>query len=138
MADWTNIPDTAVDPDAPITSELGYAFRDNVIAVTEGAIGAPRITDAALNTTATTAGRDWVVSRYLMSGLGGVGSFAMLSEPSSTARAPGFTSAGANLYYDNAGSDTPSSSPAGTWMLMGRLNGATGSQGRVSIWQRIS
>lgn len=41
MADWFNISDSAVDPDAPITSELGYAFRDNPIAIAEGAAGAP-------------------------------------------------------------------------------------------------
>lgn len=41
MADWVAIQDTAVDPDAPVTSELAYAWRDNVIAVTEGALGSP-------------------------------------------------------------------------------------------------
>ena len=43
MADWKQIPDTDVDPDAPITSELMYALRDNPVAVAEGAIGAPKI-----------------------------------------------------------------------------------------------
>lgn len=55
MADWLNISDAQVDPDAPITSELGYAFRDNPIAIAEGATGAPRITQAAImNPTAGT------------------------------------------------------------------------------------
>lgn len=45
MADWVTISDTQVDPDAPITSELGYAFRDNPIAIAEGAVNAPRIRD---------------------------------------------------------------------------------------------
>lgn len=48
MADWTNIPDTALDPDAPLTSELAYAWRDNPIAIAEGAAGAPRITQTAI------------------------------------------------------------------------------------------
>lgn len=48
MADWVAISDSQVDPDAPITSELGYAFRDNPIALAEGAVGAPRITRSAL------------------------------------------------------------------------------------------
>ena len=48
MADWTTIADTQVDPDAPVTSELGYAWRDNPIAIAEGASGAPRITQSAL------------------------------------------------------------------------------------------
>ncbi len=50
MADWTNITDTAVDPDAPLTSQLGYAWRDNPIAIAEGAVGAPRVMHNALNT----------------------------------------------------------------------------------------
>ena len=35
MADWFNITDTQVDPDAPLTSQLGYAWRDNPIAISE-------------------------------------------------------------------------------------------------------
>ena len=50
MADWTNITDTAVDPDAPLTSQLGYAWRDNPIAIAEGAADAPRVMHNALNT----------------------------------------------------------------------------------------
>lgn len=43
MADWVAITDSQVDPDAPLTSELAYAWRDNPIAIAEGAVGAPRI-----------------------------------------------------------------------------------------------
>lgn len=43
MADWVTINDSQVDPDAPLTSELAYAWRDNPIAIAEGAAGAPRI-----------------------------------------------------------------------------------------------
>lgn len=43
MADYFSIPDTAIDPDAPLTSQLGYAWRDNCIAIAEGAAGAPRV-----------------------------------------------------------------------------------------------
>ena len=48
MASWTSIPDSSLDPDAPVTSELAYAWRDNPIAITEGASGAPRIQQAAM------------------------------------------------------------------------------------------
>lgn len=47
MADWTTIADTAVDPDAPVTSELGYAWRDNPIAIAEGAPDAPKVSAVA-------------------------------------------------------------------------------------------
>jgi len=42
MADYVAITDTQVDPDAPLTSQLAYQWRDNPIAITEGAAGAPR------------------------------------------------------------------------------------------------
>lgn len=48
MADYIAQPDTAVDPDAPVTSDLMYALRDNPIAMFEGAAGAPRLTNSAL------------------------------------------------------------------------------------------
>ena len=48
MADYRTIADAEVDPDAPLTSSLGYAWRDNPIAIAEGATGAPRITQAAI------------------------------------------------------------------------------------------
>lgn len=56
MADWTTITDSQVDPNAPVTSELMSALRDNPVAIAEGASGAPKITTAALlGSTAGTA-----------------------------------------------------------------------------------
>lgn len=55
MADYIGITDTQVDPDAPLTSQLGYAWRDNPIAIAEGAPGAPRIQMAAFPRLATGA-----------------------------------------------------------------------------------
>ena len=43
MADYITITDSAIDPDAPLTSELAYAWRDNCVAIAEGAVGAPRV-----------------------------------------------------------------------------------------------
>lgn len=43
MASWVNLTDTQLDPDAPLTSNLAYAWRDNPIAIAEGASGAPRV-----------------------------------------------------------------------------------------------
>jgi len=43
MTDWTTITDTQLDPKAPVTSELMSAMRDNPIAISEGATGAPKI-----------------------------------------------------------------------------------------------
>lgn len=49
MTDWTTIADSQVDPKAPVTSELMTALRDNPAAITEGAIGAPKIQEAAMD-----------------------------------------------------------------------------------------
>ena len=41
MAAWTTIPDSDVDPESPITTSLMQALRDNPVAITENASGAP-------------------------------------------------------------------------------------------------
>ena len=43
MANWTTLPDAALEPGKPIRSIDGLALRDNPVAITEGAVGAPRI-----------------------------------------------------------------------------------------------
>jgi hypothetical protein len=48
MADWTDIANTTLEPDAPLTSATMLALRDNPQAVAEGAAGAPRIVYGAL------------------------------------------------------------------------------------------
>lgn len=48
MADWIAIADSAVDPDAPVTSSLAYAWRDNPVAMAEGAPGAPKVSSDAM------------------------------------------------------------------------------------------
>lgn len=48
MTSYLTITDSEVDPDAPLTSGLGYRWRDNPIASFEGAPGAPRLAIDAL------------------------------------------------------------------------------------------
>lgn len=50
MADWVDIQDSQIDPDAPLTSELAYSWRDNPIAIAEGAVDAPKVMGQALKT----------------------------------------------------------------------------------------
>jgi hypothetical protein len=40
---WTTIPDTDVDAESPFDVDLATAYRDNPIAIAEGASGAPKI-----------------------------------------------------------------------------------------------
>lgn len=47
MATWVDPIDSQTDPDAPLTSELGKRWDNNVIAAFEGASGAPRLVYSA-------------------------------------------------------------------------------------------
>jgi hypothetical protein len=47
MATWTTLPDASLEPGKPIRSIDGLALRDNPVAITEGATGAPRIVGLA-------------------------------------------------------------------------------------------
>lgn len=54
MADWRDIPNESIEPDAPVRSIDGFALRDNPIAIAEGAAGAPRVASGALKTAQAT------------------------------------------------------------------------------------
>lgn len=56
MADYTEISNVSVEPLAPVTSELMTALRDNPIAISEGALGSPRILSPSLRPTFITVG----------------------------------------------------------------------------------
>lgn len=49
MTDYTTVTDSEIDQDSPITQPLLTALRDNPIAITEGASGAPKIQEAAMD-----------------------------------------------------------------------------------------
>jgi len=49
MADYTDIGDNELMPDEPITSLLGFRFRNNPVAIAEGAPGAPKVLGKALD-----------------------------------------------------------------------------------------
>jgi len=49
MTSYITITDAETDPEAPLTSELAKKWRDNPIAITEGATGAPKIVSKAMD-----------------------------------------------------------------------------------------
>jgi hypothetical protein len=61
MADWTNIPDATFDPDRPVLGSTHLAIVKNFEALTEGAVNAPKITNAALDP--PTAGLGFLIRR---------------------------------------------------------------------------
>lgn len=48
MTDYISITEAQTDPGAPFTSDLAKQYRDNPIAIAEGATGAPRVQGIAL------------------------------------------------------------------------------------------
>lgn len=140
MADYIAQPDTAVDPDAPITSDLMYALRDNPIAMFEGAPGAPRLADAALGSTVTQTGRNWVANRYLSQPSTGIGQIVMARYLGSGAAITiGTTVGGSQLGASSAGSAISGGGLPGMWDCQGFVDpGVTGSDNQVTIWKRVS
>lgn len=49
MADYIEILDTQIEPDAPLTAALAAQFRDNPVAITEGSPDALRVKSRAIN-----------------------------------------------------------------------------------------
>ena len=99
MTTYITIADSQIDPEAPITSELMSQLRDNPIAAFEGASGAPKLEDAALSTTVTTAGQAWVVARNIPT-FNQVGSYAFAiwdNAATNTDYAPNATISGSAL-----------------------------------------
>lgn len=141
MADWTVITDAQLDPDAPLTSDLAYAWRDNPIAIAEGASGAPRIVDAALGTTPTTTGASWIRQRLALAAAGTIGTYAFLRTTVAGGYTVGNTLSGASLAYTSANGNT-GGSPSGTWLCCGSaISGETAPSSNPSastLWLRVS
>ena len=147
MAEWTNIPDDVLEPGKPIRSVDAIALRDNPVAIAEGAAGAPRIEDAALDTNVTNAGREWVMNRTAAAPVGAVGTYAFLIGLVATGViTAGNTYSGSNLRYfgyvsgigvDATGSAAFGATPDGTWRAMGTVT-TVGTIARNTLFLRIA
>ena len=140
MADYRTITDAEVDPDAPLTSSLGYAWRDNPIAIAEGATGAPRVQDGALDSNVTTAGTIWVYNRIINRNIGGVGTHVFAGAQGTAEYVLNDTISGSSLYISNAGSGAGPVpiSLNGTWRCCGRVLSSGSGGERTTLWQRIT
>lgn len=156
MATWRTIANGEIDLDSPVTQQLLSALRDNTVAVTEGASGAPRVQDAALHTTVTTAGRNWVANRMEVNTVaartasvaaGAIGSDAMCIYLGGSASVTvGSTALGADLVYASADGRYSGSGPSGgTWRCLGFATAQQFSPGvpatpasRTTLWRRIN
>ena len=57
MPDYRVVADSEVQPDAPVTSSLGFALRDNPAAIAQGALNAPKVRSEGLNLTSAAGDR---------------------------------------------------------------------------------
>lgn len=134
MATWRTIAATETDPEAPITSALMKALADNPRAIAEGASGADKILDAALSTSVTTAGIDWVRNRTAGVSVGTVGTYAFLLDAATAGPVTaGTTRPGANLRYSGTANNL-GGTPSGTWLAMGTINAVN----QATLFLRIS
>ena len=153
MATWTTITDTALEPGKPIRSVDGLALRDNVTALAEGAAGAPRIENAALDTDSVTnvkvvnvtlgaekfqtgtTERNWVMERTSNAAGGAVGTYAFAQADAGAASGFGDSISGSVLLPSNVALNA-SGSVLGTWRCMGSMDGPLGSE-KTTLWLRI-
>lgn len=144
MFDYSAIAESETEPGAPSKSSLWKRWAKNWIAGFEGAVGAPRLLDAALDTTVTSAGMAWVGARVASMAVGAVGSYAFLGASvgiSTTFATAGDTKAGSALKYAGMGGTVLSSvSPSGTWKCLGHVQNNSPSQSAnlATLWVRIA
>lgn len=144
---WTNIPNALVAVGAkPFASTL-QALRDNISALANGLAGAPRVQDAALSTTVTTTGQQWVFQRLTTdsvnvriaaSTIGAVGTLALAIRGGTGVTNFGDTVAGSLLNPSSADGTATGAALTGTWRCLGAANSSGGLGQRVTLWLRIA
>ena len=139
MATYTPITDAETSHLSPLTVSKERRWRDNPIAIAEGAAGAPRIEDGALGATVTAAGRSWVALRIASQPVHGVGTFALAIRPTGGGTGFGDVVAGSTLQASNINGYSSGVTLAGTWRCLGVLSTTTpAALGNTTLWQRIS
>ncbi len=112
--------------------------------IAAGAVGAPRIEDAALDSTVTSAGETWVAARMIARAAQGIGTYILAETVGALgAQTPGSTVAGSSLRHSNAtgAGNGGLANMSGTWRCMGRTSSRTGTgqdADAITLWQRIA
>lgn len=149
MAVYTGYTAAEYAPDAPATSDHFKRWFENWEAGFQGAAGAPALLDAALDTTATNVGRDWVLNRTALASAGAVGTYGYFRCTNTASVGFGSTVAGSTLtpvgHQDpNKNITDVGTARSGTWRCMGyNAYSPISSAGDVAdygvtLWLRIS
>lgn len=157
MTTYTVIPSTDRDPESPVTPELIDGLYNNPIAITEGAVGAPRIdSEAAIDWggggVGSAASDTYIHASIAGASVGGIGTY-IYATASTVDIAAGGTIAGSSLlptsaiYKHNGGAGDAIQFPtgtalSGTWRCMGTYNDQITVSGTTiygaTLWLRIS
>jgi len=148
MATWTNVPNTVLEPGDPIRSVDIIAIKENVIALSEGASGAPAIQTAAL-ATGERMNTTNVLNATAGASVGAVGTYAFLGRLGTGALSIGTTIAGSSLRYGAGLTSDVTTVGDASWFYGGRTGAPSGTwramfgkqeSGRepVGVWLRIS
>lgn len=133
MAVWTIVPDSAQLPDQPIKSSEQIAIKNNITALAEGAAGAPRIVNLAIEDSTLGAEKfqigasesAWVLGRTADASVGDVGTYALaVNVGNINVRSPGSPTAGSDLRYASADGDAAVGGLPGSWRAMGTAFGS--------------
>ena len=139
MADYTDLPNSAVTVGGIPSGTTVTALRDNPIAITEGAAGAPRIQTDAIEDSAVTNAKVanssigaekfqtgiteyvWVGARIAANPFNGVGAHVFAENGTGSTLDSGDLASGSNLRPSSESTSRPgvSSNISGTWRCMG-------------------
>lgn len=95
MPDYRVIADSEVQPDAPVTSSLGFALRDNPAAIAEGAPGAPKVRSEAMALRTAAADRTSDGAFFTLTSIDRIATFMVNSHVNIGSTSPG----GASIRY---------------------------------------
>ena len=95
MADYITVVDSSVDPDAPLTSDLMYRLRDNPIAISEGAVNAPKVRSEAMALRTAAADRTSDGAFFTLTSIDRIATFMVNSHVNIGSTSPG----GASIRY---------------------------------------
>ncbi|MCP4493641.1 MAG: hypothetical protein GY820_41020 [Gammaproteobacteria bacterium] len=110
MATWVDPVDSQTDPDAPLTSELGKRWDNNVIAAFEGAADAPRLSLASIE---RVAAGDTVRSSRVLNGFNNLNHIFSFMQ-AGTVRASGTSSGGGDWGIDRSRNGVTTTIAGGT------------------------
>lgn len=134
MTSYVAIANGEIDQDSPVTQALMTALRDNPIAITEGAVGAPRIVLSAIRDgLGTAAGTEVGTDAWLAKDINNAG--IAINEVVS----------GVNLTFAGVAGAAGGTATAyigatvgyGSWRAMG-VSGAVAGQRSSTLWRRVA